>query len=64
MRGEEIVEYTMRNLASDLATTLYIDGDYEHARLLCKQFIWAVEALLLVRKMRENGVVFLLQREK
>ena len=62
MRGEEIVEYTMRNLASDLATTVYIDGDYEHARLLCKQFIWAVEALLVVRKMREDGVVMSLRR--
>jgi len=63
MRGEEIVEYTMRNLASDLATTLYIDGDYEHARLLCKQFIWAVEALLTLRKMRSEGVVFIYKRQ-
>ena len=63
MRGEEIVEYTMRNLASDLATTLYIDGDYEHARLLCKMFIWAVEALLIVRKMRSDGVVFIYKRQ-
>jgi len=62
MRGEEIVEYTMRNLASDLATTLYIDGDYEHARLLCKQFIWAVEALLTLRKMRSDGLVLPLRR--
>jgi len=62
MRGEEIVEYTMRNLASDLATTLYIDGDYEHARLLCKLFIWAVEALVLLRKMREDGVVLSVER--
>jgi len=63
MRGEEIVEYTMRNLASDLATTLYIDGDYEHARLLCKMVIWAVEALLIVRKMRSDGVVFIYKRQ-
>jgi len=62
MRGEEIVEYTMRNLASDLATTLYIDGDYEHAKLLCKQFIWAVEALLTLRKMRSDGLVLPLRR--
>ena len=63
MRSEEIVEYTMRNLASDLATTLYIDGDYEHAKLLCKQFIWAVEALLILRKMRSEGVVFIYERQ-
>ena len=62
MRGEEIVEYTMRNLASDLATTVYIDGDYEHALLLCKMFIWAVSALLIVRKMRSEGVVLSVER--
>jgi len=59
---EKIVENTMLNLALDLERAIHIDGDYEHARLLCKQFIWAVEALLTLRKMRSEGVVFVVRR--
>ena len=60
-REEEIIEVAMRNLASDLATTVYIDGDFRHALLLCREFIRAVEALVLVRKMR-GGLVLPLGR--
>ena len=52
MKGEDIMEVVMRNLASDLATTLYIDGDYKHALNLLCEFRKIVEALLVLRKMR------------
>jgi len=58
-----MLEMAMRNLASDLATTLYIDGDFRHALLLCHEFIRAVEALLILRKMRSEGVVFIYERQ-
>ena len=55
-----MLEVAMRNLASDLATTVYIDGDYRHALALAREFRNVVSALLVVRKMREDGVVLLL----
>ena len=57
MEREEMLEVAMRNLASDLATTVYIDGDFRHALLLYHEFRNVVEALLTLRKMREDGVV-------
>jgi len=51
------MEVAMRNLASDLATTIYIDGDYKHALNLLCEFRKIVEALLTLRKMRSEGVV-------
>lgn len=57
MRSEDIMEVAMRNLASDLATTIYIDGDYKHALNLLCEFRKIVEALLTLRKMRSEGVV-------
>lgn len=62
MRSEDIMEMAMRNLASDLATTVYIDGDFRHALALAREFIWAVEALIMLRKMREDGVVLSVER--
>jgi len=59
MEREEMLEVAMRNLASDLATTVYIDGDFRHALLLYHEFRNVVEALLTLRKMREDGVVFI-----
>jgi len=62
MEREEMLEVAMRNLASDLATTVYIDGDFRHAIALAREFIWAVEALIMLRKMREDGVVLSVER--
>ena len=63
MEGERAVECTMMQLAADLATTLHIDGDFKHALLLTHEFIRAVSALLIVRKMREDGIVFIYKRQ-
>ena len=62
MRSEDIMEMAMRNLASDLATTVYIDGDFRHALALAREFRNVVEALLVVRKMRSDGLVLPLRR--
>jgi len=62
MRLEDIMEVAMRNLASDLATTIYIDGDYKHALNLLCEFRKIVEALLTLRKMRSDGLVLPLRR--
>ena len=57
MEREKAVEHTMMQLAADLVTTIHIDGDFRHALLLTREFRNVVEALLIVRKMREDGVV-------
>ena len=62
MEREEMLEVAMRNLASDLATTIYIDGDYKHALCLLCEFRKIVEALLTLRKMRSDGLVLPLRR--
>jgi len=56
------MEMAMRNLASDLATTVYIDGDFRHALALAREFRNVVEALLTLRRMRSEGVVMSLRR--
>ena len=56
------MEVAIRNLASDLATTIYIDGDYKHALNLLCEFRKIVEALLVLRKMRSDGLVLPLRR--
>ena len=56
------MEMAMRNLASDLATTVYIDGDFRHALALAREFRNVVDALLVVRKMRSDGLVLPLRR--
>jgi len=62
MRSEDIMEMAMRNLAADLATTIYIDGDYKHALNLLCEFRKIVEALLVLRRMRSDGLVLPLWR--
>ena len=62
MRSEDIMEMAMRNLASDLATTLRIDGDYKHALCLLCEFRKIVEALLTLREMRSDCLVLPLRR--
>jgi len=56
------MEMAMRNLAADLATTLRIDGDYKHALNLLCEFRKIVEAVLVLRKMRSDGLVLPLRR--
>jgi len=59
---ERAMEWAVQTLASGLAATIYEDDDYEVARYLCERFIRAVEALVLLRKMRSEGLVLPLRR--
>ena len=61
MGEEDTMEWAVLTLANGLAATIH-DDDYEVARLLCERFIRAVEALVLFRKMRSDGLVLPLRR--
>jgi len=62
VRSEDVILYTIESLASDLATTIYIDGDYKHALCLLCEFRRIVEALLTLREMRSDCLVQPLRR--
>jgi len=56
-KREENVEISIRNLAAEIATLIYKDGDFRDALFLTHEFILAVKVLLTLRKMRSEGVV-------
>jgi len=62
MGEEDTMEWAVLTLANGLAATIHDDDDYEVARFLCERFIRAVEALVLFRKMRSDGLVPPLRR--